>query len=159
MQQTAIFLRKMSVLRMSHSMHLPLSGFQRCRAEGYLFLKAEYSFSNNGTLAIVSIPMSRSRSNANASWRIFLGICCIALIILGGTIHVAHFHAPGDAPDPGCTLCATAHVAISPAAPIVVPVRVPLVAAPVVDLQPARPRRFVVLSLYIRPPPLQVACA
>lgn len=103
--------------------------------------------------------MFRSRSNANASWRILLGICCIALIILGGTIHVAHFHAPGSAPDPGCALCATAHVAISPAAPIVVPVRVQLVAAILADLQPAHPRHFVVLSLTIRPPPSQVACA
>jgi hypothetical protein len=103
--------------------------------------------------------MFRSRSNANANWKILLGILCIALVVIGGTIHVAHFHAPGAAPDPGCALCATAHVAISPAAPIVLPVRVQLVAAILADLQPARPRRFVVFSLYIRPPPLQIVCA
>ncbi len=121
----------------------------KCRASFQIALK----------FAIFPIRMFRSRSNTNASRRILLGILCIALIIVGGTIHVAHFHAPGAAPDPGCALCAAAHVAISPAAPIVIPVRAQLVAALIAELQPTAPRRFVVFSLYIRPPPLQVVFA
>ena len=91
------------------------------------------------------------------SWKIALAVFCALLLIFGATVQVVHVHTSADVSHAGCALCATAHVVVSPAAPVAVPAVGRQIAAPVVDLQPAYARRFLHCSLYTRPPPVDSA--
>lgn len=87
------------------------------------------------------------------SWVSILGILCVALMLLTGVIHAAHFHANGQ-DDPDCALCMTAHQAVQPAAAVALI----LCSQPVVHrigerIEPAPRQRFV-LKLANRPPPV-----
>ena len=63
-------------------------------------------------------------------WRLALVLGCALLLIFGATLQVAHFHTPADVSHSGCALCATAHVVISPAAPLAVLLAARRTAAP-----------------------------
>jgi hypothetical protein len=94
-----------------------------------------------------------SKPQWHGSWRFLLGLLCIALVVLGGTIQVAHTHANGDVTHNDCSLCATAHVV---AQVVAAPAPLPVVAAvvPVLVLVPlAPPSRPSVFDLFTRPPP------
>jgi len=70
-----------------------------------------------------------------------------------GATQVLHTHASDEAGNPGCSLCAVAHVTA-----ISVPVlAIPVVAASVAHVVPpdsaAVPQRFFSFNLYVRPPP------
>ncbi|HEX4650549.1 MAG TPA: hypothetical protein VH250_03505 [Granulicella sp.] len=95
---------------------------------------------------------SLTEGRRSSTVRLLLGVLCILLVLLGGTIEAAHSH-PGLAPHPDCALCATAHVVAqvvaAPSLPAVamlveaVPQRVPLSAA----------RALSIFDLFTRPPP------
>ena len=89
-----------------------------------------------------------------------LGFFCVALIVFGGIVRVAHTHASGPAVHDDCALCLTAHLSVRPAvsAPNMTPsfARVAYVRNP----KPLHGKyRLVVFSLYNRPPPNQPAVA
>ena len=90
---------------------------------------------------------------------IALGFFCCALLALTCIGQVAHWHADGEAVHFDCALCLTAHLVIQPAVPQSLPHTVRIVATISTVLQPIRPRRFSVFSLFTRPPPVDVAFA
>jgi hypothetical protein len=81
-------------------------------------------------------------------------LLCIALVIIGGTIQIAHTHSFDHLAHPECSLCVTAHVGISPAALIVLPAPGDYAARIEVEPRADGPRSFFTLPLYIRPPPV-----
>ena len=89
--------------------------------------------------------------------RVLLALCCIALVIFGGVVEVAHGHSNNDISRATCSFCATAHVVTSPAAPIAAPARVKRVTAILVDLPLVGVRHCLVFSLRTRPPPVDPA--
>jgi hypothetical protein len=99
----------------------------------------------------------QGKEHARHPWRIALALCCALLLIFGATIQVAHVHTAAEVSHAGCALCATAHVVISPAAPVAAPLAVRQRVTQVVDLQTALPHRFLDFSLYTRPPPADIA--
>jgi hypothetical protein len=86
-------------------------------------------------------------------WRLLLGMLCIALVLLGGTLSVTHSHADGIVHG-DCGLCITAHS--------VVPATVPTVHLPVARVLTTVEtavasipfRRLSTFALFIRPPPV-----
>lgn len=86
-------------------------------------------------------------------WKLSLGLLCIALVVLWGTLSVAHTH-PDWKSHADCGLCVAAHTVVHDIAP-----PVPLVVAQVfVDLDvpslpPARARSLPKSALFTRPPP------
>lgn len=94
-----------------------------------------------------------------ARWRILLAVCCIALVIFGGVLEVAHSHSPNDMNHAGCAFCATAHLATRASAPITAPARTRQVTAIVAEIAFVTVRRFSYFSLCIRPPPVVSAAA
>lgn len=51
-------------------------------------------------------------SHMRSPWRIFLGVLCIALVMLGGVVTATHSHSHGEVSHQDCGLCVTAHMAI-----------------------------------------------
>jgi hypothetical protein len=85
-------------------------------------------------------------------WRLLLGVLCISLILVVGTLSVTHTHADGKVHSE-CSLCITAHLAVHVSAP---PPQIFLsqvftefeAARPV-----ARPQSAPLFALFSRPPP------
>jgi hypothetical protein len=86
-----------------------------------------------------------------------LALGCALLLIFGSTVQVVHVHSPEDVSHSGCSLCATAHVIVSPVAPVAVslPVRAQTVA--VFDTEPSFAHDLLDFSRYTRPPPIAIA--
>ena len=93
------------------------------------------------------------RAGRVRSLRIVLALACVLLVVLSGTVQVAHSHVGGDDSHASCSLCATAHVTVhliqaqapAPAARVVARVEVRLPAE-----LPSGPTVF---SHFSRPPP------
>jgi hypothetical protein len=100
-----------------------------------------------------------AKEHTRYPWRIVLALCCALLLLFGATVQVAHVHTPEDVSHPGCALCATAHVVISPAAPVAAPLVAKQTATAVLDLQTAFAHRLLGFSLFTRPPPVAIAFA
>jgi hypothetical protein len=93
------------------------------------------------------------KSRYQTSWRLFLGLLCLALVVLGSTVQVAHSHSGGDISHSDCSLCATAHVV---AHVVSNPVALPaiLVVTEVRECGPqARRAPDSIFALFTRPPP------
>jgi hypothetical protein len=90
-------------------------------------------------------------------WALVLALACALLLLFGSTVQVVHVHSPEDVSHSGCSLCATAHVTVSPAVPVAVslPVRTSTVA--VFDTEPSFVHNLLDFSLYTRPPPVAIA--
>lgn len=93
------------------------------------------------------------RAGGTGAWRLLLAVLCVLLVLVSGTVQVAHTHADGADTHADCSLCAVAHVAIqvvhSPA-----PVPATAVVAVVAALLPARlPVTLSTFALFTRPPP------
>ena len=98
-----------------------------------------------------SFPPSRHGNSQSPS--ILVALLCVLLILFVGAAQALHTHASNEGANPGCSLCAVAHVTALPAPAIASPV-----AAEIVDLvaEPdpvAAQKRFFSFSLYVRPPP------
>jgi hypothetical protein len=96
-----------------------------------------------------------AKRGAGLSWVTILGIVCIALVLLTGVVHAAHFHANGQI-DQDCALCVTAHQAVQIAALVVVILSSQRVVQRVVERRAPTPRQRFVLKLANRPPPVPV---
>lgn len=87
------------------------------------------------------------------SWRLVLGLLCIAIVVLGSTIQAAHSHAGGDISHADCSLCVTAHV-VAQVVSNPVPIPAALILASVEESLPEPlPAKFSVFALFTRPPP------
>jgi hypothetical protein len=94
-----------------------------------------------------------SAPRAGSPWRLLLGILCIGLILLGGTISVAHSHSDGDVSHADCALCVAVHITVhSAATPTITPVA-NVFATVHIALPPVRPDTLASFALYTRPPP------
>ena len=100
-----------------------------------------------------------SKAKTQGTWRILLALLCVALVIVAGTLRVAHTHPRGDASRSDCALCATAHVAVQISTPPVTLHVTPLVWIVEALVLPARLGTFSTFALFTRPPPVDVALA
>lgn len=95
-----------------------------------------------------------SKSQRKTPWRLILGLLCLALVVLGSTVQVAHSHPGGDISHADCSLCLTAHV-VAQVVSNPIPIPAALVVAAVEEALPdARPVTFSVFALFTRPPPV-----
>jgi hypothetical protein len=51
-------------------------------------------------------------SPMRSPWRVFLGVLCIVLIMVGGVVAATHSHSQREATHQDCGLCVTAHMAV-----------------------------------------------
>jgi hypothetical protein len=98
-----------------------------------------------------------NNSTSPVYWKRLVGILCVFLVLLGGTLEATHSH-PSDRIDHDCPLCVAAHSAAQITVFEIQPETVRLVDF-IVDPTPLPRRRFVALALYIRPPPVDSAFA
>jgi len=92
------------------------------------------------------------QTRGDAPWRILLALVCVLLVVVLGTVQVAHTHADG-ADHANCALCAAAHVSVHPIhAPSPAPTT--SVVAVVESLPPSiLPHALSTFALFTRPPP------
>ena len=88
------------------------------------------------------------------SWKLFLGLLCVALVVLSGTLSVTHAHAQGDITHADCGLCVAVHMA----AQLVSPAPLPPVARVFTCVEASRPiyrpQAHFASNLFTRPPPV-----
>jgi hypothetical protein len=94
------------------------------------------------------------RTHATHPWRIFLALVCVLLVVVAGTVQVAHTHADGADTHANCSLCTAAHVTVH-----LVQTPIPAPAASVVtvleSLPPSvLPTALSTFALFTRPPPV-----
>lgn len=92
-------------------------------------------------------------SHMRSPWRLLLGILCVGLVLLGGTLSVTHSH-PDGAPHSDCGLCATAHLTVQVATPFTqIAVALVFIRVEAVTVS-TRPRTILSnFALFTRPPP------
>ena len=92
-------------------------------------------------------------------WRVLLAVLCVLLVVVSGTVQVAHNHAGRSTAHADCSLCATAHITVHLAkTPAPVPAGWVIVKV--------EPRTALVVrsplstfALFTRPPPVTVGLA
>lgn len=99
------------------------------------------------------------RVRAARPWRILLALVCVLLVVVAGTVQVAHTHADGADTHANCSLCAAAHITVhlvqTPAPAAAASVVAVLVSLPPVVL----PGALSTFALFTRPPPVAVVPA
>lgn len=98
--------------------------------------------------------LQTSRTDSPQTLRVLTVILCVLLILFVGAAQAMHSHAQDEAANPGCSLCAVAHVTALPAPMLASPLVAEMVAAvahPPETL--SAPKQFFSFSLYVRPPP------
>lgn len=99
------------------------------------------------------MTVSSPKSQRQAPWKLLLGLLCVGLVLLGGTLQAVHTHASGDLSHADCSLCATAHVVAQIVSnPVPLPTALPIAAAPRFKAPP-RQVRLSAFALFTRPPP------
>jgi hypothetical protein len=93
------------------------------------------------------------QSRAECSWRLLLAILCVLLVMVSGTLQVAHAHADGADTHANCSLCAAAHITVQ-----VAQTPAPVQAAPMIGVLHVLPAPVLasgvcVYALFTRPPP------
>jgi hypothetical protein len=88
------------------------------------------------------------------SWRFLLGLLCILLVVVSGTLQVAHTHTDGADAHANCSLCVAAHVTVQ-----LVQSPFPAPTISVVSILEALPPSVVpsalsTFALFTRPPPV-----
>jgi hypothetical protein len=95
-----------------------------------------------------------SRTDHRQSLRVLTGILCVLLILFVGAAQTLHMHAPDESANPGCSLCAVAHVSALPAPVLATPVVAEMVATvPRAPKAVSARNQFFSFGLYVRPPP------
>ena len=85
-------------------------------------------------------------------WRLILGLLCCALLVFAGTLSVSHGH-DDLVTHPDCSLCATAHVSVQPAAALAIGPVVQVFTKVEARIPASRPKTIFHYSLFTRPPP------
>jgi len=94
-----------------------------------------------------------SRRSDRQTSRTLVVLLCVLLMLFVGATQSLHIHASGEAANPGCSLCAVAHVTAIPAPVLAEPVVAESVAHVVPPDSALVPQRFFSFDLYVRPPP------
>lgn len=94
-----------------------------------------------------------SRDGHSHTPRFLVVVLCVLLILFVGATQALHIHAANEAANPGCSLCAVAHVTALPAPVLAGPVVAEFVAVVADPDSVSAPNRFFSFSLYVRPPP------
>jgi hypothetical protein len=93
-----------------------------------------------------------SSARAEAPWRILLALLCVLLVVVLGSVQVAHIHSDG-ADHADCALCAAAHITVHPVhAPAPAPTT-SVVAAVGSLSRSVLPSTLSIFALFTRPPP------
>jgi hypothetical protein len=133
-----------------------------CSSEGVtlesLLLVRCYQFKLSRAI-VKSMYIKETALRSRRSWRLLLGVLCIGLVVLGGTLSVSHSHSQGGETHVDCALCVTAHIAVQSVAAYVAvditqvftPVNVPQSSAPSQDIS--------AFALFTRPPPVDFVLA
>jgi hypothetical protein len=98
---------------------------------------------------------SRSRTMAGT----LIAVFCVLLVMLSGTIQVAHAHESGHLAHSDCSLCTTAHLVSLAVVPAVILIAIGHGAQIVALLTPVSPRTLSVFRLFTRPPPVAAAAS
>ncbi len=85
-------------------------------------------------------------------WRLLLGLLCLGLVLLGGTVAVTHTHANGTV-HTDCGLCTTAHSTPHVTALPVHTAEAVVIERLAVALPPPRSQTLSRFALFTRPPP------
>jgi len=94
-----------------------------------------------------------SRNGQSQTPRTLVVVLCVLLMLFVGATQALHIHTSDEAANPGCSLCAVAHITALPA-PVLAVLMVAETVAPVGEFESASsPIRFFSFSLYVRPPP------
>jgi hypothetical protein len=98
-------------------------------------------------------------TRAGHPWRVLLALLCLFLVVIAGTVQVAHTHADGAITHADCSLCAAAHVTVQ-----VTQSPVPAPSTAVVTLLEAvppviLPAALSTFALFTRPPPVDIVPA
>jgi hypothetical protein len=94
------------------------------------------------------------RSRTECPWRILLALLCVLLVVVAGTVQVAHTHADGTDTHANCSLCAAAHITVH-LAQTPAPAPTAAVVAVLESLPPAvAPSALSTFALFTRPPPV-----
>ncbi len=93
------------------------------------------------------------QTRAEAPWRILLALLCVLLVVVLGSVQVAHTHADGNETHADCALCAAAHITVHPVhAPAPAPTT-SVVAAVESLSRSILPSTLSTFALFTRPPP------
>ena len=103
--------------------------------------------------------LNPSRNGHRQTPRTLVVLLCVLLILFVGATQALHIHASNEAANPGCSLCAVAHVTALPAPVLAVPVAAEVVVSIAQSDAISAPQRFFSFSLYVRPPPALTAHA
>jgi hypothetical protein len=103
--------------------------------------------------------ISYSREQSKLSWSRWLGVLCIALVLLTGFVQVTHTHTDGRVDHEGCSLCITVHHVVQTAALITLAVSVQPIVQLALVVRNELPRQRFLLKLANRPPPVSPAFA
>ena len=87
------------------------------------------------------------------SWRFLLGLLCLGLVIVGGTLSVSHSHNQGNITHTDCALCVTAHAVVQPSATYLFIFIVQIFAAVYVLRSAPSSQKISPFALFTRPPP------
>jgi hypothetical protein len=79
---------------------------------------------------------------------------CVVLIVFIGSAQLLHMHAGSENSDPGCSLCAVAHLAALPAPALAGPAVAELIQPLHIAELGVAPPRFPAYSQDSRPPPV-----
>ena len=100
-----------------------------------------------------------AKPNVQSSWRVFLALLCMLLVLATGTVQAVHSHPVDDISHADCALCVTAHVTVDVAQPPAT-LFVASVVSPVEVFDPPTRRKTVfTFALFTRPPPVDSVLA
>ena len=102
---------------------------------------------------------SYSRERLQSPWVRWIGMLCIALVLMAGMIQVLHTHPAGQVDHEGCSLCNTAHHVVKGVALVTLAVSILPVWRVASDKPIERPRQKVLHKLVNRPPPVSLISA
>jgi hypothetical protein len=94
-----------------------------------------------------------SKPHPRSRWSFLLGLLCVALVILIGTIGATHTHARGEAFHADCGLCVSVHATVQTTTPAPDPVLVQVFTRVETSRPVRRPRFQLTFDLFTRPPP------
>jgi hypothetical protein len=95
----------------------------------------------------------QSRRGQRQTPKALVVLLCVLLMLFVGATQALHIHASDEAANPGCSLCAVAHVTAIPVPVLAAPVIAESVGHVVSPDSAEVPLRFFSFNLYVRPPP------
>src|SRR5579862_3683104 len=106
-----------------------------------------------------SREQAQPSSGMSISWSRWLGVLCIALVLLTGFIQVVHSHPTAQVDHEGCSLCNTAHHVVQTVVLASVAVTIHPVWRIASEKPLERPRHIFIHKLANRPPPVSLIAA